>query len=292
MLEEMGRAFTYGHLPAMRKGAVYTWEMGHSQMRGIGIEGTQQRSINAPFTSAHDAGSGSSAPMKAIVMAGELRGKGSCVIYVCGMGLTMRIQGLFCLFLQPLALLIAPRFHLSAWATYPHAYGLSLAVLGFNSIVSSISASDIETLLGSATMVWPRQRMLIRRGTSRGGSLRPPVVEDSPHHCHCHCPRTQGASLLRSNQFLDAGAPGSSSSPSFGSTIFNFNNSLNHPEISAHVLVLSNEETQDEGDSRAHRGTMPSNGSAKSMETPSVDPVNVSNRPFVDPMSARETMIS
>ena len=56
VLEEMGRAINGGHLPAMRRGVVYTWGKGHSQRHGIGIKSIQQRSINAPFTSAHDAG--------------------------------------------------------------------------------------------------------------------------------------------------------------------------------------------------------------------------------------------
>lgn len=38
---------------------------------------------------------------------------------------------------------------------------------------------------------------------------------------------------------------------SFGSTIFTFNFSLNHPWITAHVSVLLLEEAQDEGDTTA-----------------------------------------
>ena len=67
----------------------------------------------------------------------------------------MQIQGLFRLFLQPLALLVAPSFCLSVWATPPPAYGLSLAVLGFNLALSSSPASGIETLFGPAVMVRP-----------------------------------------------------------------------------------------------------------------------------------------
>lgn len=166
VIEEMGRAFTHDHLPTMHEEAVHTWGKGGSQLRGIGIKGIQHRSINAPFTSACKARSGSSAPMNATVMAGGPRGIGRCVIYGYGMGFTMHIQGLFCLFLQPLALLVTPSVCLSVGATPLPAYGLPLAVQGFNSALSIISVSGIETLLGLAVMVRPRQRMLSRRGTS------------------------------------------------------------------------------------------------------------------------------
>ena len=156
VIEEMGRAFTCGHLPTMRKGVVHTWGKGCSQLRGIGIKRIQQSSINAPFTSARKARSDSSAPMNATVMAGGPRGIGKCVIYGCGMGFTMQIQGLFRLFLQPLALLVAPSVCLSVWATPPPAYGLPLVVRGFNSALSSIPASSIETFFGLAVMVRPR----------------------------------------------------------------------------------------------------------------------------------------
>lgn len=39
-------------------------------------------------------------------------------------------------------------------------------------------------------MVRPRQRMLSRRGTSRGGSACSPAADDASHRCHCHLARS------------------------------------------------------------------------------------------------------
>lgn len=45
-------------------------------------------------------------------------------------------------------------------------------------------------------MVQPRQRMLSRRGSSRGGSARSQTTERTGHCCHCHLARSSGANPL------------------------------------------------------------------------------------------------
>lgn len=237
VIEGTGQAINCGHLPAMRSGADHTWGQVRFQLRGSGFYDIHQRSIKGPFTSAHKPGSGSSAPMKAAVMAGGPRGAGRCDIFGGGLDFTAHIHGLFTvqiqgMFMQPMEL---------------RALGLLGTVLVLNFALRSIH-------LGPAIMVRPRKRMLSRRGTSRGGSLRPPVDETSPHCCHFHCHCIQEANPLRSSQFLDSRAPNSASSPTFGSAIFNFNRSLDCPRISAHVSVLFIVESPDESDSRDSRG--------------------------------------
>ena len=142
-------------------------------------------------------------------------------------------------------------------------------------------SSSKLALHSPATMVRPRQRMLSWRGSSRGGSSRPSVTEDTSHHCHCHChcPYAEGASFLRPSQFLQASSRGSSTLPSFGSAVFTFNASLNRPRINDHVSVLFIEEAQEEGDSSAQREDSPPAETRRVMETPSADPVKVSERP-------------
>lgn len=252
----------------MRKEAVHTWGQGHYQLHGIGLNGIQQGSINASFTSARKPGSSSSAPMKATVMAWGPRGTCRYVIYGCRLGFTGKIHGLFFLFMRPLELRATPSVRLSVWDNLLPAYDLPMTILELNLALSPIQ-------FGPAIMVRPEHQMLSSRGTSRWGSSCPPIDEDSPHFFHCHYHRTQGANPLRSNQFLDTGDLESSSSLTFGSAIFNFTSSLNRPRINAHVLVLFIEENSDESDSRDNQGTMPDDGSARDMETPSAGPVNV-----------------
>lgn len=273
VIEGTGQAINCGHLPAMRSRADHTWGQVCFQLRRSEFYDIHQRSIEASFTSAHKPGSDSLAPMKAAVMAGGPRGAGRCDIYGGGLGFTAHIHGLFTvqiqgMFMQPLEL---------------RAMGLPGTVLVLNFALSSIH-------LGPAIMVWPRQRMLSRRGTSRGGSSLPPVDETSPRCCHCHC--IQEANPLRSSQFLDSEAPDFASSPAFGSAIFNFNSSLNCPRISAHVSVLFIEESPDGSDSRGSRGMQPADGSTKATKTPSADPENVSKSPLAGPSGAQEVMIN
>lgn len=103
-------------------------------------------------------------------------------------------------------------------------------------------------------MVRERKRLLSHRGSSRGGTLRRPTVEDihppchCPHcHCFCHCPRSEHANPNKPSQFMEASSP----APFFGSTIFSFDSPLNHPRINAHISVMFIDEAVDEGSSSA-----------------------------------------
>lgn len=283
----MGRelAMNEGHLPAMRRRAVSIWGKGHFQRRMTRFKGMQQGSINASFAFARDVWLGSSAPMNATVMAGASRGKGWRIIYGLSHGFNMLFQVLFRFNLLFLALLglgssskppAIPPTLVVVSSTHPFVfmYGLSpsvwsipTTVLGLTSaVMCSNSALGKEALFGPVVMPRLRQRMLSRRGTSRGAFTRPS--------------HNERASFLRPGQFLDTSSPGPSSSPSFGSAIFTFNSSLNRPRISAHVLVLFIEEAQDEGESNAHREEMPIAGSTRDMKTPIAGPTRDMETPL------------
>lgn len=88
------------------------------------------------------------------------------------------------------------------------------------------------------TMVRPRQRLLSRRGSSRGGGSNRPVRNVMRHCCHCNLVSSIGAAPLLSGHHLDAETSSSASLPAFGSTIFNFTSSTENPRISAHVSIL------------------------------------------------------
>ena len=141
-----------------------------------------------------------------------------------------------------------------------------------------------------AIMVRPRQRLLSRRGSARGGSSRPPVEESQSHCCRCHCHRIAEANPLQTSQFMDSSSPNSEPAPmpAFGSAIFNFSSSLNRPRISAHVSVLFLEDSPDGGDSQDNRGKHPVGGSKNVMEKPADVPENVSNRPLAQEMTTRK----
>lgn len=226
-------------------------------------------------------------------MVGAPWGKGGCNINGCSIEFTMLIQALFGFLLLPLVLLVLspgpkslviPSIEVvpsifpsvwymnfmqdprpSFWSTPPPAVGLLF-------ILSSNSA-----LFSPAVMPWPRKQMLNRWETSRGGSSRPSVEEETSHHCHF--PHAEGGRFLWPSQFLDVSSPGSSSSPSFGSAIFTFNSSLKRPQINAHVSVLFFEEAQEEGESSAQQETIPIADTTRAMETPSADPTKVTKRP-------------
>lgn len=129
-------------------------------------------------------------------------------------------------------------------------------------------------------MVRPRQRLLSRRGSIRGGSLRPPINASHPHCCHCYCHRSFQANPLQTSQFLDSSAPDSNpaSIPAFGSAIFIFSSSRNRPRISAHVSVLSLADSSDGDDSQDNRGKQPVDGIENVLEKPADVPENISKR--------------
>lgn len=99
-----------------------------------------------------------------------------------------------------------------------------------------------------SSMVRPRQRMLSRQGSSRGGVSRRHEGGSVGHCCHCNLANSIGAIPLHSSQFMDAGASGSATFPAFGSTIFNFTSSTSNPRINAHVSIRFIENAPDDDD--------------------------------------------
>lgn len=94
----------------------------------------------------------------------------------------------------------------------------------------------------------PRQRLLSRRGSARGGSSRG-TVADPHHHCCCqYCHRRSGASPLRVSQYMDSGSPsaGPPPLPAFGTVVFTLGGSRNNARINAHISVLFTEDPEDE----------------------------------------------
>jgi len=89
-------------------------------------------------------------------------------------------------------------------------------------------------------MMRPCQRLLSRRGSGRGNPSRPSVGSGSKEQVPDSM-RTEN--VMRLGQFLNPSSPGSTGSPSFGSTTFTFNCALCRPRTTAHVSVLSLEDT-------------------------------------------------
>lgn len=107
-----------------------------------------------------------------------------------------------------------------------------------------------------AAMVRPRERLLSRRGTTRGGSSRTPVEGSQSFCCRCRCHSFPAAHPIQSRQFMDSYSPNQDSvpAPAFGSAIFAFNSSMDRPRINAHVSVLFLEEAQSVNDEHRHQG--------------------------------------
>jgi len=96
-------------------------------------------------------------------------------------------------------------------------------------------------------------RMRSHRGTprrvpSRMTSTSPSLSSDltSVHYPHTHSGR-------RHIHLPNHHPPDSSPSPSFGSAIFSFNCTQNHPRITAHISVIFHEEAQEVGESNAQQ---------------------------------------
>lgn len=296
----MGWASSVSHLPAMRTYAMSTWEVDHNRQHWYNSQQMQHWSIYAPPTFTCNTRFGPSALMAATVIARVLRGKGNCIIKGCIKEFSMLLQAWFEVLLLPLVLWRwKSGLNSQATSSPPDSWtnpGLCFYV-GFMSVLlnpqpstdyhpllayHSLCRSNFNLALYSpAIMVWPRQRMLSRHGSSRGGSSHPSEAEDTSHHFHCHClcPYAAGASSLRPSQFLQASSPGSSTSPSFDSAVFTFNTTLNRPIINAHVSVLFIEEAQEEGKSSAQREDSPPAETRRAMETPSADPMKDSEGP-------------
>lgn len=106
----------------------------------------------------------------------------------------------------------------------------------------------LGSLVSIATMVKPRQRLISRRGSGRGGTSRPSVDNASTRCCRCLCHRVEEANPLQSSQFMDSGNPeaGTKSLPAFGTAVFSFNSAPANSRINAHVSVLFMEEPVEE----------------------------------------------
>lgn len=126
--------------------------------------------------------------------------------------------------------------------------GLSLWSVGVCSIFAQYQVK----------MVRPRQRMLRRRGSSRGGSACSQTSERTDHCCHCHLTRSSGANPLQFSQYMDSEASGEKELPAFGSAIFNFVSAMSNAKISAHVSVLFIENDKEEEASHGNQGRMTS----------------------------------
>ena len=92
----------------------------------------------------------------------------------------------------------------------------------------------------SDIMVKPRQRLISRRGSGRGGSSRPSVANAPSCYCRCLCHQVAEAHPIQASQFMDSGNPDSGSNPipAFGSAVFSFSNAQGNSRINAHVFVL------------------------------------------------------
>lgn len=221
---EMGWASNVSHLPAMRPCAMSTWEGAKRRQHWYINIRIQHRSIYTPPTIDCNTGFGPSALMAATVNAGGLRGRGICISKGRSKDISMIIQ----VWVEVSLMLWSWKLGLNSQATSaPPASWTAPGLRLFGGLISIslippqsaayhpihflCRSSPILVLHSPTTMV--RQRMLSRRGSSRGGSSRPSAAENtSPHcHCHCHCPFM----ALKPSQFLPAHPSGTSSSPSF-----------------------------------------------------------------------------
>ena len=105
-------------------------------------------------------------------------------------------------------------------------------------VISSHAAQPLH-LCTQANMP-PRQCLLSRRGSVRGGSSKPPAEAPISHCCPCCCYRPAPANTLQPSNFLDSYSPSHNSDPlpAFDTAIFSLHSSKNKPCISAHVTVL------------------------------------------------------
>lgn len=102
----------------------------------------------------------------------------------------------------------------------------------------------------SGNMVRPRQCLLSRRGSSRGGPSRPSVATPPSRCCRCLCHQVAEAHPIQLSHFLDSSNPDSDSAPLpvFGTVVFSFNSAQGNSRINAHVSVLFLEEPKEEGE--------------------------------------------
>lgn len=139
------------------------------------------------------------------------------------------------------------------------------------------------------SMVCPRQRMLSRRGTSRGGASRRHDGDNVSHCCHCNISHSTGANPLHSSLFMDAGASSSNTLPAFSSAIFNFTSSTNNPWISAHVSILFIENAQEDDASQDEQGQWTNVNSGQVTQAPEADKEQKDKEQASDPESAKQT---
>jgi len=206
-------------------------------------EGRQAR-INVPR--------GNLAQVTATVMAGEIRSNAGevlreIVVWEQRMFRVLQISG----------------FSISAGIVYPSIW--CILHTGLNAggqVAGGLAVGDWYWHVGvwnivlqhPVRMVRPRQRMLSRRGTSRGVSTRSQAANNAGHCCHCHLARSSRTNPLQSGQFMDAEASSSNDLPAFGSAIFNFSSAMNNPRISAHVSVLFIENAKEDKDALGAQG--------------------------------------
>lgn len=265
----MGQEFNAAHMTAMCHHEADSWAQACICKSGNRFKVIQQRRVNARH--------GYTACLEVAIMADGFRGE----VVVIKKYVTAPVQGMFLVYplgrsLHHPVLCAAPSTcpsvcvsPLSVWVI-----PLSVCIAPWTDLYHTLEPCFIPSV--PASMVRPQQRMLSRRGTSRGGTSRSPVGDSSTHCCHCHGIRSTGANPLQSSQFMDAGALDSTSLPAFGSAIFNFSSSLNCPRISAHVSVLFIEASQEDNDCLGNRGKRHAASPEKEALNPGADPENVS----------------
>lgn len=143
--------------------------------------------------------SGSLVRMKQAVMADGIRGGSEKVKRGGGSALSVLVHAQFMVLgVQALAWFMV----LQAIALAVKA--ISLTVGGGFKPAWVFNSTLLHTPDVPANMVRPRQCLLSRRGSARGGSSRP-LVDPSQTHCfHCHCHRISEANALQTSQFLDS----------------------------------------------------------------------------------------
>ena len=220
------------------------WREDHPQVGLIRCKGMSEGNIISPSLLACADYYRFPAPMNSIVMAGGSQGRGECLLASFHHCYTL-------LFLVLCWMVTGATSAKSLWWLGSGSTSPSSAVaLGTRPQACVFGLRCVSLVVCSvnnqgAVMPQPRQRMLRRRGSARDAPSRPSSGDAaSSQDPRSRCGR---GGILRPNEFLKPSSPGSSSSPSLGSTIFTFNCSLNRPWITAHVSVLFLEEAQEEG---------------------------------------------
>lgn len=142
-------------------------------------------------------------------------------------------------------------------------------------------AAQLQTTGSPANMVRPRQRLLSRRGSTRGGSSHHPGEESHHHCCCCYCHRRTGASTIQASQYMEMGntSVGKHSLPAFGSTIFTLGSSRDNSRINAHISVLFTEDSQEYEDGLDGKEELPGEQPGKAKKDPEGVPEQTPKRP-------------